>query len=577
MNRALTREEDLALTFNDSDSLLIPNSMRKLIIALLVLGLLGVAAYGGRRGYRSWKTHRAVSQAREAFAKSDNNAALLWLRAALKANGNNVEAVRMMGDFAELTQSPASVAWRSRLVELESDSVTNRLLLARVAISHREYAIAKKALDSVNQPDRKSADYQKISGAWAVATGQFEEAETHFQEAMKLEPNNPVPQVNLAMILVQRADPQLAVRGRQMLEKLQTDPTVRLDALRHLAFDAFRHTNNARALAFAGELIRETNTIYNDRILHLNLLVASKSPQLPASLAGYQKDAATNAQHVFELSRWMLGSRGSRESFAWLQSISPRITTNLPVALVVADTYMGLTNWAGLQGCVSKQQWGELDYLRLMFLSRALREQGFSTAAKAEWSKALKEAAGQLERLKAIQGVTANWAWGAELEEVLWLIVNKFPTEKGAVQALSTHLYVDGKTRSLLTLYAQEAKLDPGNLPIKNNLVAIALLLNSEQHKPHELARELYEQQKDNPIFVATYAYSLHLQKRNAESLRLMRQLKPEQLEQPNIAGYYGLILATAGDKTSAKKYLDLAAKARLLPEEAELFRRVKL
>ena len=103
------------------------------------------------------------------------------------------------------------------------------------------------------------------------------------------------------------------------------------------------------------------------------------------------------------------------------------------------------------------------------------------------------------------------------------------------------------------------------------------MLLNSEQHKPHELARELFEQQKDNPVFVATYAFSLHLQKKNAESLRLMSQLKPEQLDQPNIAGYYGLMLATAGDKASAKKYLDLAAKARLLPEEVELFQRVKL
>lgn len=551
--------------------------MRKLIIALLVLGILGVAAYGGRRGYRTWKSHRAVTQAREAFTQSDNNAALLWLRTALKSNANNIEAVRMMGDFAELIQSPAAISWRDRLVELEPASVTNRLMLARVAMFHREYLTAKKALGGVNQSDRKSADYQKIIGAWAMATEQFQEAETHFQEAMKLEPNDPVPQVNLAMILVQSADRESAARGLRMLEQLRTNPAVRVDALRHLAFDAFRHTNNARALALADELVRETNTIYNDRLLHLNLLVASESPQLPARLAGYQKEAATNAQHVFELSRWVLGSRGSQEAFAWLQSISPKITTNLPVTLVVADTYMGLTNWAGLQGYVSKQQWGELDYLRLMFLSRALREQGFGTAAKAEWSKVLKEAAGQLERLKAIQGVTANWAWKAEQEEVLWQIVNRFPAEKAAVQALSNRLYVDGKTRSLLTLYAQEHQLDPGSLPIKNNLAAIALLLNSEQHKPHELARELYEQQNDNPVFVATYAFSLHLQKKNAESLRLMSQLKPEQLEHPSIAGYYGLILATAGDKVQAKQYLDLAAKARLLPEEVELFQAVKL
>jgi len=550
--------------------------MRKIIVAALILGLLGAAAYGGRRGYRSWKTHRAVTQAREAFAKSDYNGGLLWLRAALNRNANNIEAVRMMGELSELARSPAAVSWRQRLVDLEPASVTNRLHLARVALAQNEYAIARKALDGVRAAGRQSADYQQTIAALAVATGQFQEAETHFQEAMKLEPNNPVPQVNLAMILVQRAQPFQAAQGLQMLEKLQTNPAVRVDALRHLAFDAFRHTNYPRALTLAGELVRETNAIYTDRLLHLNLLVATKSPQLTARLGGYQMEAATNIDHVFELSRWMLGSRGSQKTFDWLQSIPSKITTNLPVSMVMADTYLGLTNWPGLQGYVTRQQWGELDYMRLMYLTRALREQGFGTAAKAEWSKVLKAAAGQLDRLKAIQSGAANWGWVAELEEVLWIIVNKFPAEKGAVQALSTRLYLDGKTRSLLTLYAQETKVDPGNLPIKNNLAAVALLLNSEQHKPHELARELYEKQKDNPVFVATYAYSLHVQKKNAESLRLMSQLKPEQLDRPNIAGYYGLFLATAGDKTNAKKYLDLAVKVRLLPEEVELFQRAK-
>jgi len=36
-------------------------------------------------------------------------------------------------------------------------------------------------------------------------------------------------------------------------------------------------------------------------------------------------------------------------------------------------------------------------------------------------------------------------------------------------------------------------------------------------------------------------------------------------------------MLAAAGDKTTAKKYLDVAAKGRFLPEETELFQRAKL
>src|SRR5262249_8562084 len=99
-----------------------------------------------------------------------------------------------------------------------------------------------------------------------------------------------------------------------------------------------------------------------------------------------------------------------------------------------------------------------------------------------------------------------------------------------------------------------------------------------EEQKPHELAREVYEKRKDNPSYASTYAYSLHLQKKTFEALKIMDQLKPEQLEQPAMAGYYGLMLAASGDKAKAKKYVELGANARvLLPEERELFQRAKL
>jgi predicted Zn-dependent protease len=189
----------------------------------------------------------------------------------------------------------------------------------------------------------------------------------------------------------------------------------------------------------------------------------------------------------------------------------------------------------------------------------------------------MKVAQGRFDRLSALNRLASAWNWPVENEEVLWTTISKFPAEKRAVQALSNLLYVGGKTRSLLTLYAQEAKSDPNNLAVKNNLASIALLLNAPEHKPHELAREVHEKQPDNPFYTSTYAFSLHLENKTADALKVMGQLKPEQLEQPQIAGYYGLMLAASGDNAKAAKYLDLAAKVRLLPEEVELLRRARM
>jgi L-asparaginase/Glu-tRNA(Gln) amidotransferase subunit D len=66
------------------------------------------------------------------------------------------------------------------------------------------------------------------------------------------------------------------------------------------------------------------------------------------------------------------------------------------------------------------------------------------------------------------------------------------------------------------------------------------------------------------------------MQKKDAEALKVIEQLKPQELQNPSIAGYYGLILKATGNTTKAKAYLEAASKARLLPEEKKLFDQAK-
>ena len=60
--------------------------------------------------------------------------------------------------------------------------------------------------------------------------------------------------------------------------------------------------------------------------------------------------------------------------------------------------------------------------------------------------------------------------------------------------------------------------------------------------------------------------------------MELMGKLKLEDQGNPSLSGYYGVILANAGKKAEARKYLDaaLASKTKYLPEEIELFTRAK-
>ena len=125
-----------------------------------------------------------------------------------------------------------------------------------------------------------------------------------------------------------------------------------------------------------------------------------------------------------------------------------------------------------------------------------------------------------------------------------------------------------------MQLFGVMSKRMPDNIEFKNNLAFTALLLDAQEVHPNALAEEVYSQAPQNPTYASTYAFSLYRQQKYTEALRVMQKLDAKKLEDPSIAGYYGLILKANGDDAKAKTYLNLALKSKLLPEEENLFQR---
>jgi hypothetical protein len=310
--------------------------------------------------------------------------------------------------------------------------------------------------------------------------------------------------------------------------------------------------------------------------LRLDVLKGSQNAEFKPALAAFQREAGTNTAKIYELSMWQMTRVGPKDTLVWLQSLPRNLQTNQPVTLLAAECYTMLRDWRGLQNSLKQQNWAELEFVRHAFQTHALRGQDLTAAAKAEWDLALKTANGQKASLVMLLRLAAQWNWQSEGEDLLWTIVNQYPGEKWAFRALNQALYAGGRTRPLMMLYSQELKRSPSDLAMKNNLAMTALLLDAQELKPHELAREVYEKSPTNAAYISTYAFSLHLQKKDAEALKVIERLKPQELQNPSIAGYYGLILKATGNGAKAKTYFELASKAKLLPEEQKLFDRAK-
>jgi Flp pilus assembly protein TadD len=553
--------------------------MRKTLIVLLCCTAALLSGYAGYRGYKVWKQNHMLSMARNFLAKSDGRNALLCLNQALRSNPQNIEACRLMAELAEATRSPSALLWRSQVVEYNPKSTEDRLALTQTALAMRDYLTATNALEGVSEAGKNTAPYHNLAGTVAVAGGRLEQAEGHFLEAARLEPQNPWPQLNVSVLRLQSTNEQELAEARSTLGGLSSNATngvLRCKALRELVLDAARCKQPETALALSSQLLKETNSLFSDRLLRLELLRMTTNAEFSSTLEGYQREAGTDSEKVYELAAWQVSKTGPEKTIGWLQTLPLSLQTNQPVALLEAECRDAARDWRGLQTSLQKQQWGELEFMRRAFTSRALRKQELNDSAKAEWEQALKAANNQKAGLGMLLRLTAQWNMTSEGEDILWTVVNRYPGEQWAVRALTQLLYLSGRTRPLLVLFSQQAKKNPADLATKNNLAVTALLLNAQEFKPHDLAREVYEKTYTNVSYASTYAFSLYLQKKNDEALQVIEKFDWKELENSSIAGYYALILKASGNTAKASTYLDYAFKGPMLPEERKLFEKAR-
>lgn len=512
-------------------------------------------------------------------AKSDGRNELLCLQQVLRTNPRDLEACRMMANLTEATRSSSALIWRQRVLELNPKSADDRLALAQTALVFKDYAAATNALAGLSEADKKTFAYHNIAGVIAMAEGHIDAAEAHFSEAARLEPGNPVPQVNLSVVrlhgtnLLDRAEARIDLK-RIMLNS--TNAAMRSKAERELIIDAMRLKDTHTALQLSKDLAQQTNSIFSDRLLRLEVLKEAKSAEFRPALVLYQHEAANDPAKLYEMANWQIERISPSDALAWLQSLPVNVQTNQPAALLAAECQILTQDWNGLRNSLQKQNWAELEFTRHAFLARALRGLDLASASQAEWEVALIEADRQKSTMIALFRLAAQWNWETEGENILWTIVNRYPEEQWASQILGQALYDSGQTRSLMQLYSQESKRTPSDLSLKNNLAMTALLLNEQDMKPYELAKDVYQKSPTNSDYISTYAFSLYLQGKNAEALKVIEKIKPQVLKYPSIAGYYGIILKATGNRAQARSYLDVALKAHLLPEERKLFTQAK-
>lgn len=544
---------------------------KRLILLAMLLGL-GVAGFWlGRPAYRQWKQDRLMAVAREAMGRGDLREAALAARQTLKVNPGNLEACRLMAQITDSLRLPAALNWWQRVVELAPDSLSDRLELARCSLLEGDASRAAHVLQSAAPHQRTNAAWLQMAAMVAISLNRPAEAEQRLADAARLDPTNRLIEVNRAILRLQARDPQVAEEARRALEQLVADPTARPHALRHLALNAIQRGNFADALGYTRRLVADAGARFADRLLHLQALRRADAVGFESALAELQRSCSNDLARVRMLAGWLLEQGLVAEAERWLGTLPAEVQRKPAVLLMRAESLAARTNWAAAQTLLQGEKWGEEDFLRQAMLARACRELRQDFASQSEWRGAVRAAAGRARALGTLAQLATHWGWEREREEVLWMLVERYPGERWALQALGDLYLARGDTRGLHRVYTKAVEYNPADHAARNNLASVMLLLNVQPQRAHELAREAWLRATNNAAFAATYAWSLHLQGRTAEGLRVLESLSPDRLEIPAVALYYGLMQAAAGETNLARKFLTMAETGPLLPEEQQL------
>jgi Flp pilus assembly protein TadD len=548
-------------------------SKKQNIAVLVVLVVAVVAGYTyGRPHYRLYMERLYARQAEQFMFKGDFARAFLRARQVMDINPDNVAACRVNAQLADWANSPFAMYWRRRTVTL-APTPTNRLALASTALKAEQfpYSTAAKALDQIEPEFQRSANYQMVAGALALKLNHLSEAEQHYAEALKLQPDSPATRMSLAVVQLQSKDQKVIRDSRITLELLNTDGKLGILPLRSLVAESLATRDLDRAERLSSQVLTNAQAAFGDRMLHLYILRAAGRTNFQSFLKETQQKALQHPAYIGELAAWLNQFGLASEAFTWLHGLPPQLAGQGLIPLALADSYVALRQWKELETYLQAEHWIGQDHIRIALLALAIRNQSGNQDSAFAWDRAIRLASDSPTALDKLAQLALNWGWIAEAEQVYWHAATKFPKQTWPLTSLQNLYVAQRNTAGLRRVYQASMQKDPKDKLARNNFTMLSLLSGKELPTAHKYAAELYAGEPGNPVFASSYAFSLHLQGKTKEGIEVLQALKPADLADPGVAVYYGVLLSAAGEVQAAKDYLDKADKGFLLPEELAL------
>ena len=516
-----------------------------------------------------------LTTADSVLASHDYRSAWLLANQALSLNPENPAALKIMVGLYSNLENPAAIGWQERVSRALPDQANEQLKLARLALKFEETGLASNTLASIPAGQQNTVDFHLLKSSLAIAKGQPQPAFDEAKNALALEPDNAVLQMNLATLELNASDPKVAETARLTLQKLSEFPVCRADALRSLFADAQHRKQPAEARKWAEQLSLMRGATLQDQFRFFEILRTENPQTFPKAFSLLKQKAAESSNTVFDVMCWMNKQGMALETLSWAGELPKKVCDQMPVAMAIAEALATTQSWEELRRLVFQGNWGSMEFLRRAYRAHATTN-GVASPQNAgfthEWDRAVYETKSEFRQVTALAKTVASWGWKDQSAELWWILASQSSGQRGALRQLNK-IYSDTKdTGGMLRVATRILEIEPKDPIAKNNVAMLLLLTQQDLPKARRMALENFTVFSAEPACITTQAFSLFQQGDISNARALLRKLPATALQQPSCAAYYGIILAAAGEKDEAKRYLELADQSgTLLPGEAKL------
>ena len=312
----------------------------------------------------------------------------------------------------------------------------DHIALVESALRFEQPAIAAEALAQVPAAEQNDARYHSTAAHLALTKNDLAAAEQHLTAAVRLAPNDPQRQLELAEFQLRSDDRSKREAGRALAERLRSNPKVRLDALHVLIDDAGRWRHDSASLELARELDGLPDATFADRLVALGILRGLNDPAFTAALTRLEAESTQSADKAVKLINWMNSHGLALLAIDWSKQLPPEMLESIPLRLALADAYVRLRDWAALKAILQRGSWDRAEPIRRALQAKAARETGDDIGFEKNWVAAVGAAEGDPASLNLLQTIAFQWNWPDKATAVLWMLAENRDAQRDALQAL---------------------------------------------------------------------------------------------------------------------------------------------